>query len=404
MDEQQSPRPAGRVSRLSEIRRRRKRRRQLTVLAAMLLVAAILAGVAGVYGSAMVGLGDVLDSVRIWLQPGPGFPVHTGVRQALSVQPVNGGFALLGTQDLQVYSDSGRQLRSIQHSYARPGLAAGGSHLCLYSRGGYELRVESRSQTLYTASLPGSILLCDMSSNDSLAVLTTSTRGTAELIVYDSRFRKIYGWQMTESEGDPLVLAFAPDNRQLAVGAIRTQDGRLVSQVHLLDTGSDYVTATYSATGSLLLAAEWLSNNRLLAVFDSFAVVLSSKGEEVARLDYSPGEEPMDVSVCGRTTALLLWENTVDESGRLLILNDTLTALADFSLYGAEQVVCGRTAAYCMTNDSVHSYDFSGDLNWEHSSLSSPQALLVRGGKVMLFTSEKAELLDSGNETGGASA
>ena len=404
MDEQQSPRPAGRVSRLSEIRRRRKRRRQLTVLAAMLLVAAILAGVAGVYGSAMVGLGDVLDSVRIWLQPGPGFPVHTGVRQALSVQPVNGGFALLGTQDLQVYSDSGRQLRSIQHSYARPGLAAGGSHLCLYSRGGYELQVESRSQTLYTASLPGSILLCDMSSNDSLAVLTTSTRGTAELIVYDSRFRQIYGWQMTESEGDPLVLAFAPDNRQLAVGAIRTQDGRLVSQVHLLDTGSDYVTATYSATGSLLLAAEWLSNNRLLAVFDSFAVVLSSKGEEVARLDYSPGEEPMDVSVCGRTTALLLRENTVDESGRLLILNDTLTALADFSLYGAEQVVCGRTAAYCMTNGSVHSYDFSGDLNWEHSSLSSPQALLVRGGKVMLFTSEKAELLDSGNEAGGASA
>ena len=129
MDEQQSPRPAGRVSRLSEIRRRRKRRRQLTVLAAMLAVALILAGVAGVYGSAMVGLGDVLDSVRIWLQPGPGFPVHTGVRQALSAQPVNGGFALLGTQDLQVYSDSGRQLRTIQHSYARPGLAAGGSHL-----------------------------------------------------------------------------------------------------------------------------------------------------------------------------------------------------------------------------------------------------------------------------------
>ena len=55
-------------------------------------------------------------------------------------------------------------------------------------------------------------------------------------------------------------------------------------------------------------------------------------------------------------------------------------------------------------HDSVHSYDFSGDLNWEHSSLSSPQALLVRGGKVMLFTSEKAELLDSGNEAGGASA
>lgn len=404
MDEPRSPRPAGRVSRLSEIRRRRKRRRQLTVLAAMLLVAAILAGVAGVYGSAMVGLGDVLDSVRIWLQPGPGFPVHTGMRQVVSVQPVNGGFALLGTQDLQVYSDSGRQLRSIQHSYARPGLAAGGNHLCLYSRGGYELRVESRSQTLYTASLTGSILLCDMSDNDTLGVLTTSTRGTAELIVYDARFRQIYGWQMTESEGDPMALAFAPDNRQLAVGAIGTRDGRLVSRVHLLDTGSDYVTATYETTGSLLLAVEWLDNNRLLAVFDNFAVVLSAKGEELARLDYTPGEEPEDVSVCGRTTALLLRENTVDESRRLLILNDSLTALADFTLDGVQRVVCGRTAAYGMDSGSVYSYTYSGDLNWEYTAASTPQAMLVRGGKVLLLTAEKAELLSAGNETDAETA
>ena len=404
MDQQQSPRPAGRVSRLSEIRRRRKRRHQLTVAAAMLVVALILAGVAGVYGSAMVGLGDVLDSIQIWLQPGPGFPVHTGMRQTVSAQPVNGGFALLGTQDLQVYSDSGRQLRSIQHSYARPGLAAGGNHLCLYSRGGYELRVESRSQTLYTTSLTGSILLCEMSSNDSLAVLTTSTRGTAELLVYDARFRQIYGWQMTESEGDPLALAFAPDNRQLAVGAIRTQDGRLVSQVHLLDTGSDYVTATYEATGSLLLALEWLDNSRLLAVFDGFSAVLSAKGEELARLDYAPGEEPADVSVCGRTTALLLREGTVDENHRLMLLNDSLTALADFTLYGAQQVVCGRTAAYCMDSGSVYSYDYSGNLNWEYTASTAPQAMLVRGGKLLLCTAEKAELLSGGNEADPESA
>ena len=264
--------------------------------------------------------------------------------------------------------------------------------------------MESRSQTLYTTSLTGSILLCEMSSNDSLAVLTTSTRGTAELLVYDARFRQIYGWQMTESEGDPLALAFAPDNRQLAVGAIRTQDGRLVSQVHLLDTGSDYVTATYEATGSLLLALEWLDNSRLLAVFDGFSAVLSAKGEELARLDYAPGEEPADVSVCGRTTALLLREGTVDENHRLMILNDSLTALADFTLYGAQQVVCGRTAAYCMDSGSVYSYDYSGNLNWEYTASTAPQAMLVRGGKLLLCTAEKAELLSGGNEADPESA
>ena len=103
--------------------------------------------------------------------------------------------------------------------------------------------------------------------------------------------------------------------------------------------------------------------------------------------------------MCGRTTALLLSEGTVDDSHRLMILNDSLTALADFTLYEAQQVVCGRTAAYCMDSGSVYSYNFSGDLNWEYTASTAPQALLVRGGKVLLLTAETAELLSEGNET-----
>lgn len=391
MDQQQPPRPAGRVSRLSEIRRRRRRRHRLLLAGAILAVALVLAGVAGVYGSAMVGLGDVLDSVRIWLQPGQGFPVRTGVREVLSVQEVNGGFAVLGSQDLQVYSDTGRQLRGIQHGYARPGLAAGGSHLCLYSRGGYELRVESRSQTLYTNSYASSILLCDMSGNDSLAVLTASNRGTAELTVYDSRFRPIYGWQMTDTEGDPLALAFAPDNRRLAVGAIRAQDGRLVSQLHLLDLNSDEVAASYQAAGSLLLAVEWLDSGKLLAVFDDFAAVLSAKGEELARLDWAGGEQPAGLSVCGRTAAVLLDSGGLDGQGRLLILNDSLEARAEIPVQEAARVVCGRSAAYCLDSGSVSCYDLAGELLWRQACASTPQALLIRGGRALLFAGETAD-------------
>lgn len=391
MDQQQEPRPAGRVSRLSEIRRRRRRRHQLMLAGAILAVALVLAGTAGVYGSAMVGLGDVLDTVRIWLQPGQGFPVRTGVREALSVQEVNGGFALLGSQDLQVYSDTGRQLRTVQHGYARPGLAAGGDHLCLYSRGGYELRVESRSQTLYTGSYANSILLCDMSGNDSLAVLTTSTRGTADLIVYDSRFRQIYGWQMTEAEGDPLALAFAPDNRRLAVGTIRAQDGQLQAQVHLLDLNSDEVAASWQAPGSLLLALEWLDSGKLLAVFDDHASVFSTKGEELARLDYAGGEQPADLSVCGRTAALLLDSGGVDGQGRLLLLNDSLETRAEIPVQEADSLVCGRSAVYCLAGSSVSCYDFSGELLWRQATAAAPQALLVRGSRALLFSAETVQ-------------
>lgn len=394
MQEQRPERPAGRVSRLSEIRRRRKRRRVRIAVAATLVVAAVLAYMAGLYGSAMASLGDIVDTVRIALTPGEGFPVRTGISELYQLEELSGGFVALGKQDLVLFSSTGRQLRSIQHGYARPGLAAGNTRFCLYSRGGRELRVESRSQTLYTDTLLNDILLCDMSNNGSLAVATVSSRYTAELTVYSPSFQFRYGWNMTDREGTPIALCFSPDNRRLAVGGLRAQDGALESGIYLLNLNSDQVAVSFMAPGSLLMHLAWLDGNRLMAVYSDFAAVYDmAGGVQTARYDFGAGQQVLGVSTSGKNTAVLLSTGGLDEECRLLVLGDDLNPLADTTLLGGNRVVCTRTAAYILTNSSVLCYTLAGEEQWQLSTQPPPLAVL-QAKQLLLFTAERAQVLE----------
>lgn len=183
-----------RAVRLSEVRRRRqrKKRRMLALLA--LLAVVVIAALAGVFRSSVTALADLGDSIRIGLTPGGSYPVKTGIGQLYQVEKLAGGFVELGEKDVVLASASGLKLRTIQHGYARPALAVGGSRFCVYNRAGYTLRVESRSQNLYTQTLDNAILVCGMSQNGSLAVATRSNRYTAEVKVYSPNFVYRYGW------------------------------------------------------------------------------------------------------------------------------------------------------------------------------------------------------------------
>ena len=63
---------------------------------------------------------------------------------------MSGSFVEMGGDSCVVYSLGGTRLNSIQSGYARPAIAAGKTRFVLYNRSGNELRVESRTQNLYT--------------------------------------------------------------------------------------------------------------------------------------------------------------------------------------------------------------------------------------------------------------
>lgn len=118
-------------------------------------------------------------------------------------------------------------------------MAVGGTHFVVYNRAGSELQVSSRTKALYTKTFDNSILLCAMSNNNTLAVVTESGRYAAQLQIFDPSFRQTYSWEMTQNEGTPIAVAFSPDNRQFAAGTLAARQGQLGCKVYFMSTSSN---------------------------------------------------------------------------------------------------------------------------------------------------------------------
>lgn len=376
-----------RLERPSARRRRRRRALLAVLLAALLMAAAVISGAAE---AAFAFAGDGLESFGLYLQRGGGWPASTGIRSPLRIEALAGGFVELDAEDVAVYSAYGTKVRTIQPGYARPALAVGNTRFVLYDRGGTSLRTESRTASLdsLTTSMP--ILLCAMSQNGTLAVVTESDRYAAQLDVYSPGLRSLYTWKMTQEQGAPIVLTFASDNHRFAAGTVAASGGQLATQVYLMDTSHSEMGVCYTAdAGSLILQLHWLATNRVLAVFDTYAAVLNtSTGEAVARYDYG-GATLQGASVNGRTTALLLG---VHGGNRLVVLNADLEIAGEADAGQALGVCCTDTAVYLWDVAGVSAYTLDGVGKWVRDLDTRPLAV-INAAQPLLFTAGQVEVL-----------
>lgn len=358
---------------------------------AVLLVAAAAAVwvLTGAFADSLVLLGDVTDSLTLYLTRSGSWPADTGIAAPRQIEALGGGFVELDNEDVVVFSAYGSKVRSFQPGYARPTLDAGRSHFVVYNRAGTELRVESRTRTLYTRTTENPLLLCAMSANGTLAVVTESSRFAAELMVYDPAFRPLLTWQMASSKGTPIAVRFAPDNRRFAVGALAARDGQLSSRIYLLDLRSDGEPVYEATTGSLLLRLEWLSGSRLLAVFDNYLTVLDTGTmTELMRYDITGGTL-QSAAVSGSRTALLV---QLRGGCTLVTLDETLTPLAEIPAGQATGLTAASSAVYLLSADRVQCFGYDGVQKWEKYFDSSPLTVL-EANKTLVFTGTKAEVL-----------
>lgn len=374
----------------SPILRRRARRRRLFLVAVVLALLVALAWVTGVLGASISSLGDVMDSVSLYFQRSGGWPAATGIEEPTRIEELAGGFVELDKEDVAVYSAYGTQVRTLQPGYTRPALAVGNTRFVLYDRSGTSLQVESRTRTLYTKTFTNAIMLCAMSPNGTVGVVTESERYAAELQVFSPTMRGIYSWKMTQDQGIPLVMEFASDNHRFAMGTVAARDGQLACSLYLMDTAQSETGPLYTADkGSLLLQLHWLSTDRVLAVFDTYAAVVdAATGQEMARYDYG-GANLQGASVHHRTTALLLSTHSGNE---LVVLNDSMQVVGQGDAGQAEGVTCADTAVYLWGVDTVSCYELSGSERWSQVLNTRPQAVL-NANQPLLFTAGRVEVL-----------
>lgn len=379
----------------SEKLAQRKRRRTLRrILIPALILTALLAYASGVFGASLAAAEDLVDSVRIALMPEAEYPVQTGVSELYQLQEMSGGFVALGEESCVVYAAGGNRLRAIQPGYARPAISVGAHRFVIYNRSGTELRVESRAQTLYTKTCESGILLCEMARGGNLAVVTGHSRYVAELTVYSPLMESLLVWDMIEAEGTPVRLAFSSDGRRLAMATLTASEGRLVSNLYLLNTKKEGETLLATVYDAVPMGLEWRSSGELLLLYDDHAAVYSaSTGEETARYEFD-NAALTGWSAQSKSTALLFRSGG---ASRLVLLDETLTPVADRNIPRANGVTLTRTAVYVLTDSAVECFSAAGEYQWSKADGIKPLAVLD-AKQLLLFEGNSVSVLSPPEE------
>ena len=385
------PLSAGRVEYLEAGRqrvRRRRLRRTAIILAALILVTLFATGAVG---ASIARVKDLVDTVHIALSPAVGWPQQTGITEPTAVAKLSGGFAEMDTDTCVVYSFGGAKLNSVQSGYARPALAAGKSRFVLYNRSGNELRVESRTQNLYTKQLENSIFLCAMSDNGTLAVVTEDQTSMAKLLVYSPSMEQQLSWSMTSNDGTPLRMAFSPDSRKLAAAAVTVSGGQVMTNLYLINLASGDPVSLVNQ-GGVPQWLGWTSASTILAVYDTRAVLYNAGGGERAVYDFA-GTELKDVSVdAAGNVALLLASGQVSQA---VTLDKNLNVQFSAAVPAANSIVRAGNLFYLLADNAVECFDASGTQQWSQNLDTSPQALLANSKDLLLFSGNTVQKLEA---------
>ena len=388
--ENDEPLSAGRVEYLEQARQRARNKRIRRTAVLLVLLTGIVLFATGLVGSSVAMAKDFIDTARIALLPGAGWPQQTGVSEVTQVESLTGSFVELGKEGCVVYSRSGKKLNSIQSGYARPALAAGKNRFVLYNRSGNELRVESRTQNLYTKQLENSIFLCAMADNGNLAVVTEDVSAMAELLIYNSNMEQVLSWSMSSNDGTPLRMAFSPDGRKLAAAAVTAGGGQMMTNLYLVNlaAGDPVSLANQSGVPQWL---GWTSASTILAVYDSRAVLYNAGGGERAAYEFA-GNTLKDISVdAAGNVALLLGSGQLHQA---VLLDKSLNVQFSGTVSSANSIVRAGNLFYLLSDSGVECYNTSGEQQWSQTLAAKPQALLADTKELLLFSGNTAQVLE----------
>ena len=375
------PLSAGRVEYLEQARERvRNRRIRRTALIVVALTLVVLF-TTGIVGSSVAMAKDWADTARILLFPGTGWPQQTGVMEVKQLASMNSSFVELGEEGCVVWSRTGTRLNSIQSGYARPALAAGKTRFVLYNRSGNELRVESRTQNLYTKTLDSSIYLCAVADAGQVAVATDDTDSVAKLTVYSSAMEQVLSWNLTSAEGTPLRMAFSPDSRRIAVAAVTANGGQLTTNLYVLALAQGDPVQLGTAT-SVPQWLGWLSGDSVLALYEDRAVLYGANGGEKASYDFG-GSTLVDVDTENGGVALLL---SGGQTCTAVLLDNSLGVQYSGNVPAASYILRAADGFYLLTDSTVECFNKAGEFQWTQPMDAKPQAGVLNGRQLLVFS------------------
>lgn len=272
-------------------------------------------------------------------------------QQNMAFGAYKNGLIVAGSSGVSMYDASGTVVLHDSVSYKSPVIVSGEKYMLLYDAGGTEFSVFTTLSCVNRGNTEGAILCAAVGDNGNFAVVSQTNESKYVIVLYGSDFReRVRYYKDTYVSG----IAFNGSGDVLAVFSIASDNWAVSSQVSFCTMEGESLLSVPLGDG-IPLSARYLANGNLVIVCDQSVFYLDSSGNICARIPFSAMTlSSFDISE--NKVALVLLENTLENSNRVLVLDSTGETLYDVSeteKIDAVTASSGRYAAYISCNDTV---------------------------------------------------
>ncbi len=208
-----------------------------------------------------------------------GYPVLLPGSTEYHIGELSESFYLLTDTYLYTYTDDGAEISGIQHGFQNPVSVSNGKRVFIYDKNGTSFKMYSRTDELFSNSVSDSIVFSEIGNTGRTAVVTTSTRYSNYLYIYNSEGNQIFRWASPEEK--IMGVCFDTADSNIYVSVVGEKGGELKVSIVKFNLKNSESEIWRTGIGDNISYSVECSDNGLYCVTSDGAFMLDYNSGEI---------------------------------------------------------------------------------------------------------------------------
>ena len=247
-----------------------------------IIVATLVCAFVFVYVLSLVGL-IPLDALFLKARVGLSgendrLPLSVNTESTLNMDVIGENLILLTTENVSVYSDSGRLIYSMPHVYAKPGISVNGDKAVVFDRGGKGYMLLTDKEFVYEAAVEHTIISAEYGENGTYALGTKAKDATSMLTVYNERNEAVFQWNCAYEY--IASIAISKNGKFVGCAVAGAANGELFTTVQYFGVDYKEPLNTQTISGVAPLDIDFTRTDTLTLITDKGVYSVQRKAEK----------------------------------------------------------------------------------------------------------------------------
>lgn len=339
---------------LQKVVKKKKQRKLIFKMAVFLLIVLIIVLVVINWKSIIAPFRDAALHVGEG-----GFPVELPGSASYVMDSLGTNFYLLTDTYVYTFNADGAQIVGIQHGFRDPSVTSGEKRLLVFDKNGKGFKVYSRSAEVYSKTLDDSIVFAKMGKNDHSAVVTTSTRYSNYLCVFNDDGKQVFRYASPTEK--IMQVCFSDDENLVYFSVIGEKDGELESSILCFDINKEQDALWRVKLGNMLTYSLEYCTDGIYCVTEQGAFLLNaSSGQITAQNSFSQSVIGISETSGARVVS---FRDTAFNGQTFVCYNNSLVAVNSRSFSNVSAFDFSEGILYILLGNKLCAY--SDDLKTE---------------------------------------